>query len=223
MSVREILEVRPFIMKNNISESVYVFLREAILKGDFIAGQELNQVEIANSLGVSRIPVREALRQLASEGLVDMPPYKQAVVTSINEELLEELFEIRIVLECLALKHSIRNMSMVDIEKLKEIIHEMDNINSHDEWLRLNQQFHETLYQKSGKKHLCGMINGMRDNAQRFMYKNSSQLVREVNANEEHKEILQACEDRKIELALELLENHLQSTLMGMKQVLYKK
>jgi len=223
MTVKKLFTDRQFVIKNNASESVYTHLKEAILKGELASGQELNQVEIASTLGVSRIPVREALRQLASEGLIEMPPNKQAIVTSVNEELLEEIFEIRIALECLAIKHSIRNMSMNDIEKLKRLTEEMDNVQIHEEWMMLNRQFHEELYLLSGKSQLCELVNRMRNNTERIMYHHSSRLVREKNANEEHKAILQACEDRNIEYAVVKLTSHLYSTLNGLKELLYRR
>ncbi|MDR7541769.1 MAG: GntR family transcriptional regulator, partial [Armatimonadota bacterium] len=79
-------------------------LREAILRGILLAGQQLRQDEIARELGVSHIPVREALRQLEAEGLVRLRPYRGFEVSELSPEEVEELYEIRIPLECQALR-----------------------------------------------------------------------------------------------------------------------
>ena len=202
--------------KSNIASSVFEHLKELILKGEIPEGTVLSQSEIAMALGVSRIPVREAFFQLASEGLIDLTPNKKGEVTSINKETLEELFEIRMVLESLALRSSIPRMSMLDIEKLNEILQQMTELSDHHEWIQLNRKFHMELYQISGKKQLCNMIQRLSENTERLMYRKSSSLHREERANKEHREIVKACENREIDNAVYLLEQHLRETLDGM-------
>jgi DNA-binding GntR family transcriptional regulator len=202
---------------NNIADSVLEFLRESILSGDFESGEELNQVKIAEQLGVSRIPVREAFRQLASEGLIMITPHKRAIVTPITPEILDEIFEIRIALECIAITHAIKNLTMNDIENLYELIEKMRNSENHYEWLKDNREFHNFLYQKSGRQTLCSLINRLRDNTERLLRKTSSSLERQKEANLEHQAIVEACEQRDIDKAKNELAYHLQSTLKGLQ------
>src|SRR5699024_10282630 len=93
-------------------------LRKAILKGELQAGERLVQAQLAEAIGVSRMPIREALRTLELEGLVVMEPHKGAVVRPISKEDIEEIYELRIALEPLALKKSVPNFTKQDLETL---------------------------------------------------------------------------------------------------------
>lgn len=209
--------------KTNISDYVVTVLRERIVQGDILAGEELNQVEIANQLGVSRIPVREAFRQLASEGLIQISPNRQAVVTRVDIQTLEEIFEVRIALENLALCHAIDRMQQSDLDHLYTIIEELEQAPDHEQWMRLNQVFHDTLYSHSGKGFLCDQIKKMRANTERYMWKSSTSVYRNKEANLEHRKILLQCEKKDKEAAMLDLKLHLQGTFQGLKRTLEQK
>src|SRR5699024_8904698 len=117
-------------------------LRGAILKGDFKPGERLVQTELAKLTGVSRMPIREALRTLETEGLVTLEPHKGAVVRSISREDIMEIYELRAILEPLVLKKSMKYFSQKDIEDLKQCYDEMSKETSDDRYVEWNMKFH---------------------------------------------------------------------------------
>src|SRR3954469_589073 len=113
--------------KSSAPDLVRDGLRKAIFAGDLVAGTQLRQDELASRFGTSRIPVREALRQLESEGLVTLHPNRGAAVSSVSLEDVLELLEIRIGLECRALKLAIPNMVAADFDLAAEILRGYDD------------------------------------------------------------------------------------------------
>lgn len=124
-------------------------LRIAILNGSLQKGDRLVQSEWAQRLSVSRMPIREALTQLEFEGLVEIVPYKGAVVTPITKENIEELYHTRSALEGLAVEKSLPHLSNENKEELKSVLHEMEHLQisdeTNDEYIQLNARFHQLL------------------------------------------------------------------------------
>src|SRR5699024_7296949 len=105
-------------------------LREVILKGDFEQGERLIQEEWARKLGVSRMPIREALRQLEVEGLVKLEPRKGAIVTPISTEDIKEIYKLRALLEGEAAEQSLPYLEQKDIEEIKGLYEEMNSLST---------------------------------------------------------------------------------------------
>ncbi|WP_235001533.1 GntR family transcriptional regulator [Halobacillus sp. Marseille-P3879] len=124
-------------------------LRELILKGEFKMGERLMQEEWAEKLGVSRMPVRDALRQLELEGLVRIEPRKGAIVTPISEEDIKEIYQLRALLEGEAIVKSLPYLEKHDLEKLDSLYNQMIELNADSkdvkEYLSLNAEFHKVL------------------------------------------------------------------------------
>ena len=144
--------------KSSAPDVVRDGLRKAIFDGDLVAGTQLRQDEIASRFGTSRIPVREALRQLESEGLVTLHPNRGAAVSSVSLEDVLELLEIRIGLECRALKLAIPNMVGSDFDFAAEILRGYDEEPEPQKWGEMNWRFHETLYAPCHRPKLLSMI-----------------------------------------------------------------
>lgn len=126
---------------------VYERLRHEILMGLLVGGTVLQQEEIAARLGVSRIPVRDAIRHLVADGLVNIEANRRAVVTALQESDLIELFEIRAALESLAARHSAPNLTDADINQLEFLARRMEEANtSNESWLPVHREFHDILY-----------------------------------------------------------------------------
>jgi DNA-binding GntR family transcriptional regulator len=121
MTLEQIHRIEPRTLKEDVTN----ILRQMIIDGELAPDAELNQVGIANQLGVSRGPVREALGQLEQEGLVHSIPYKGVFVTSLTRRHVEELYSIRIVLETLAVERAIDRITEEDLAKLNQIVDEM--------------------------------------------------------------------------------------------------
>lgn len=144
-------------------QEAYHYLRDRILSGELSGHARVNPAEVANMLGISRMPVREALRQLDAEGLVTMRPNRTAFVSSLTAQEVEELFEIRAALEVLAVRTAIRAMipdSMAELVALKD---RMDRAR-HDpvEWLKRHDDFHQMICCLGGRTRLPQEIGRVR-------------------------------------------------------------
>lgn len=184
-------------------------LREAILKGILEGGMQLRQDKIARSFGVSRIPVREALRQLEAEGLVVFKPHRGAVVSTLSTEEIREIYEIRIALETMAIQLAIPQLTEEDLARAERILEEIDQEADTGRWSELNREFHATLYAPANRPHLFSLINTHRTNVDRYLRIYISVMKRKRRSQLEHRRILEACKRRDGEGAVKALEEHL--------------
>src|SRR5215208_5109877 len=137
------------IQRQTIASMTVVALRERILRGDYPEGEPLRQDALADELGVSRIPVREALRQLESEGLVVFNPHRGAVVSSLSLDEIAELFELRAEIECDLVRRAIPLITEQQLERATEVLDEFEAALAAGEasrWGQLNWHFHAALY-----------------------------------------------------------------------------
>lgn len=184
-------------------------LREAILRGILLAGQQLRQDEIARELGVSHIPVREALRQLEAEGLVRLRPYRGFEVSELSPEEVEELYEIRIPLECQALRLALPHLTDEDLERAAQILDAIDAEEEPSRWSTLNTEFHAVLYAPSRRQRLLNLIRTLRTNVDRYLRLYISVMQRKQYSQREHRKILEAVRRRDAAGAVAALEEHL--------------
>jgi len=136
-------------------------LRSAIIQGDLEPGKKLNQQELAESLGMSATPIREVLRILEVEGLLTYEPYIGVSVARVSPELALEITPIRMELEGLAVRLGVPNLDDESIAGLEAMLDEMERARDEldfSRFRRINYQFHTTIYQASGSKILCEMI-----------------------------------------------------------------
>jgi len=148
-------------------QATHAKLRSMIFSGELQAGQALRQEEIARRLGVSRLPVREALSRLTSEGLVELKPRRGFFVTSLDIGEIEDIFDMRAMLEERAGYLATAQRTIADADALDEVNRSLeDAVESpiaFEHWADLNLKFHTRLYQASGRKHLCRQIDLLRD------------------------------------------------------------
>jgi DNA-binding GntR family transcriptional regulator len=143
-------------------QEVCDFLRVRILSGHFPAGHRLKTSEIAQLLGVSRMPVRDALQVLHSEGLVVLRPNRGAVVTSLTTNDIVDLFEMRAVLEGLAARVACGKLSNAVLGRLQSIVDTMDRVREERQvWLEHHAAFHETLLSPCGRPRLMQQIRNV--------------------------------------------------------------
>jgi DNA-binding GntR family transcriptional regulator len=193
-------------------------LRQAILRGDLDSRRPLREVELSRRLGVSRVPVREALHQLEGEGLVEIRPHRGARVTRLSEAELTEIAEICRLLEAHVLRLAVPHLTPQGLRRAGEIIGRLDGISDPVEWSRLNWELHRTLYQPAERPRLIGLVAGLRANAERYLYLLLKDRQRRLELNQEHRSILAACRARRARRAGELLDRHLQG---GKERVLH--
>ena len=194
------------------STKIYQELKQRILQNDLEAKQPIRQDKIAAQFDVSKIPVREALRQLESDGLVEFKPRRGAFVTELNEADIIENLEIRIALETHALKLAIPNMTATDIKQAEKILIEYQEVNNIERWSELNGQFHHCLYAPCSLPQLITMIENINDRTKSFMRLKITQVSGLARPHTEHVAILAACKESNIKLAIELLQQHIDST-----------
>ena len=184
-------------------------LRSAILDGRIPCGSALRQQDLADLFGVSRMPVREALRQLEAQALLNVIAHKGAVVAPLVSGDAAETYELRILLESEALRRSIPLLTIADIELAAGYIEEMETQHDYSEMGRLNRLFHMTLYSKAPNRRLLRLIEDGLNEEERFLRFNLEKMGLGKLSQEDHRELLRAVEDRDIERSVKLLTRHL--------------
>lgn len=211
------------LLESNVTKSapeiVRDKLREEIFTGVLVAGQQLRQDEIADRFGTSRIPVREALRQLESENLVSYFSHKGAVVKgfSINDVL--QMLDIRIALECRALKLAIPNMAMEDFEAAQDILDNYSHSSDPSEWGEMNWKFHWTLYAPCNRIKLLSMIESNYGHVSRYVRTQISISSGKDQPQHDHHELLDLCREGKVEMAVQYLEAHIEKSQKSLSAI----
>jgi DNA-binding GntR family transcriptional regulator len=201
------------LQRRTTSDTVADELRAAIVRGDYQDGMELNQVDLAREFGVSRVPIREALRQLKAEGLITSEPHMRAAVVGHTLERVLEILDLRALMECYLLTRSATRMTAADIAELRAMCAKMSRARVHDDWLELNTQFHDRLYSHADAPVASDMVHQLTLRVQRYVRMvRSNGRKRTIDANAEHVAILDAIEKGDIETARSELEAHIQHT-----------
>lgn len=187
---------------------IYRILREAIIKGELVPGERLVQDELAKILGVSRMPIREAITQLAAEGYVTFEPHKGAIVKQFSIHELEEIYLLRSHLEPLAVQESLQFLSPTLIEELEQLNTQMKQVvDDAEAYIQLNIQFHNLLIQDCPWEKLNAMIENLWNG---FPQQTPHLLPKQITTSiAEHDEIIQALRQNDIEEACKLLKQHI--------------
>lgn len=213
-----------------LRELVFESLREAIISGRLRPGERLMEIQLAEELGVSRTPVREAIRKLELEGLVLMIPRKGAYVSRFSMKDIADVFEIRRALEGLAARLAAERCTEEELDDLERILvrsAELAQREKVDETVDLDTQFHEALMKAAHNERLSQMVANLREQIQRFRNSSLRQPGRLHLALEEHRRIVEAIAERDSELAqnrayehIENAENSLMEVLSAQEEVL---
>jgi DNA-binding GntR family transcriptional regulator len=196
-------------------------LRNAILRGDLRPGQKLDQNELAVALKVSRSPIREALRTLSAEGLVEVIPHRGAIVAELSADELEEILTLRGVLEGMAARLAVPKMTDEQIKTLGILLDKINHTTDPDQWVELNHHFHQTIYQAANRPRLLSLIVNLRNTITPYMrqYIASSEHIRNVALS--HQTIYDACVKRDPILVEQETQKHLAAASPGI--VVYAK
>jgi DNA-binding GntR family transcriptional regulator len=187
-------------------------LRQGILSGALRSGQPLRQEQIAEDFGVSKIPVREALRQLAGEGLVTFSPHRGAVVSKISYEEAHEITEIRISLESLALRLAVPNITKEDLEQVEAVFRLAGSEEDISRYANLCWKFHELLCSFAGRPRLQNMIESLHATYDLYVRVSSREVMRnKARSQRQHREILDACRSKDADAAVQALEDNIWS------------
>jgi DNA-binding GntR family transcriptional regulator len=196
-------------------------LREEIIGGIYRPGQRLKQHELARSFGCSVIPIREALHALAAEGFVVVDPQKGARVTDLNSKTLEEISEVRLMLEGLATRRAAERMTPHVAQRISAILHKMDRPNlTATEWLTLNLEFHDTLYACADQEFLRRTIANLRRSLEPYLRVDLAKVADYVPGRREHRRIFEACQRKDGKAAERHTISHLRRTARGLVKYL---
>lgn len=185
-------------------------LRNAILDGRLPCGMALRQQELATLFGVSRMPVREALRQLEAQGLLQVVHHKGAVVAPLVSGDAAETYALRILLESEALRLSVPHLEAGDFATARELIRRLEEETDFQEMGRLNRLFHMVLYSHAGNQRLLRLVESGLSEEERFLRFNLSAMGLGNLSQADHYELLEAVEQRDTDQAVKLLTLHLQ-------------
>ncbi len=195
-----------------LHETIRNQLRYEILSNALPVGYALKQDALAARFNASRIPVREALRQLEAEGLVAHYLNRGAVVAGMNLEQICEMMDIRVALECHAAKLAVPNMVERDFEAIEKILNEYTASDSVDEWAEHNRRFHLALSSAANNRRLRRLIEEFCLNTDRYTHVAMSQATGKERPQEDHYRILEACRARDVPRVVQLLEEHILDT-----------
>lgn len=200
---------------------VFHRIREDILEGKYAQNDELREAAISQNMGVSRTPVREALRQLELEGLVTIIPNKGAYVNGITAKDIFDIYEIRSYLEGLCAKWACRNITKEQLEELDEITYLSDFHIQKEHWeqiFELDNRFHLLLYEACGSKVLEHILADYHHYVERVRKNTLSSKDRAGEAAKEHKAILDAVRTKEEDLAEKLANEHIYRSLDNIKK-----
>lgn len=202
MCQEEVLPIKKIKQNESLSALAYKSLKEAIVHGQLKDGELLPEEKLAKQLGISRTPLRDALSRLAVEGLVILEREKPARVSSFSEEQSRDFLEIRSLLEVYNIEKIISKIDSAFIEQLKEnLALQEDAINrdNYDDFMDLDRSFHLLLSSKNNNNELKEIIHRMNTGTNRaFLLLSKTVPASAVDAYKEHKDILQALEERDI-------------------------
>ena len=190
-----------------LPSKIYRILRDAIIKGQLQPGERLIQDELAKTLGVSRMPIREAIKQLATEGYVNFEPHKGAIVKQFSMHELDEIYFLRAKLEPLAASESLKFLTPQLIGQLHELNEQMKQTDDTDRYIQLNNQFHHLLIKDCPWEKLNAMIENLWHG---FPQQTPHLLPKQISTSiAEHDLMLQAIKNNEIKRACQLLEQHI--------------
>lgn len=197
-----------------LREVVFLTLRKAILKGELQPGERLMEIALANRLGVSRTPVREAIRMLEHEGLVVMKPRRGAQVAKITEQELNDVLEVRKSLEMLAANKACERMTEEDMKAMRETGAEFRKLalNPNCDLTALTEAdvaFHDTIYRGTRNRRLNQILANLREQMYRFRLEYLKDASIRESLVSEHEEIMKAVAGRDGELAADLIGEHI--------------
>lgn len=193
-------------------------LREAILRGHLRPGQRLDLDEITELLGVSKSPVREAIRTLAAEGLVQVIPHRGVSIPERSNEEIEEIYSIRCVLEGMAARLAVPQLDALALDNLEKILVAMENTVDPEQWIALNSEFHGSIYLSARRPRLLAMIDQLRNSSAAHIRQFITTSGYIQAAAQDHRAIFQACVNRNEADAERLTQEHLLAVCAGVVQ-----
>ncbi|HHW31241.1 MAG TPA: GntR family transcriptional regulator [Clostridiaceae bacterium] len=208
-----------------LREVIFNTLKEAIIVGELKPGTRLMEVQLAEKMGVSRTPVREAIRKLELEGLVTMVPRKGAHVASLSPKDIVDVLEVRAALDGLAASLSSLKMKEDQIKELRQINKQFANFVAKENLqgsIKKDVEFHELIYRSSGNEKLMQIVSNLREQVQRFRVIYLKDYSSQKDIESEHEEIIEAIAKKDPEAALNAAKRHIKNQEIGIINAIKK-
>ena len=209
-----------------LRDVVFQTLRQAILSGQLQPGERLMEIHLAKQLGVSRTPVREAIRKLELEGLVSTIPRRGAVVAEITRTDMEDVLEVRHALEDLAVRRASENMSEEQLNELKKASARFEECVRKDDLrasAQADEEFHESISEATGNRRLLQILNNLRGQIYRYRLENLKDRSSYPDLIMQHARIIEALEEHDPEKASQALRMHIEKQRESIIETLHKK
>jgi DNA-binding GntR family transcriptional regulator len=207
--------------RRTTSDHIADALRTAINSGQLRDGAVLNQVELADRFGVSRVPVREAMRRLEAEGLIDASAHRRAVVRGLSVERIAEVYELRGLVEGHLAELAVPKLEKADLDCLAAHNKELRAADDHRRYLDLNAEFHRTLYAPAARPLALEYVDNLRKRAERYvqMWSAGRGLDRGNQVAREHNAIIKAARAGDAAGARDAVRDHIAHTLAAVKEL----
>ena len=209
-----------------LRDVVFNTLRQAILRGELKPGERLMEIQLANKLGVSRTPIREAIRKLELEGLVLMIPRKGAEVAEITEKSLRDVLEVRRALEELAVQLVCEKITQEQIEELKVAAKEFQNTLKDGDITKIAEadvRFHDVIYMATDNQKLILLLNNLREQMYRFRVEYLKRKEVHPQLIAEHEEIIEMIEKREKDTAIKVVCEHIDNQVEAVIDIIRTK
>jgi DNA-binding GntR family transcriptional regulator len=194
-------------------QQAYIFLREQIQGGRLAGGQRIRLEEVAAELGISRMPVREAIRQLDTEGLLTIRPNRGAVVTVFSPDHLTELFEMRAVLEGLCARRAAPGFDEDAGDELTLLVNRLNRAQGNpDLWIERHEAFHDFICQRASRPHVLAEVRRLRAAVEPYLRLSLTHPVINDGTARQHRELVEVMLSRDPERAEAAMRDHVEST-----------
>ena len=206
-----------------LRDVVFNTLREAILKGDLKPGERLMELQLAAKLGVSRTPIREAIRMLEQEGLAVTIPRKGAEVAKMTEKDMEDVLQIRLSLEALAVRLSCENITPAALQELKVAMEDFEEKTKSSQFVEMAKadvKFHEILYKASNNPKLQQLLSNLREQMYRYRVEYLKDAAIYPRLIEEHHRMYDALKEKDQKQAVAYVEKHLHNQAEAVKKII---
>lgn len=201
--------------RRTTSDHIADALRTAINSGQLEDGAVLNQVELAEHFGVSRVPVREAMRRLEAEGLIDASAHRRAVVRGLSLDRIVEAYELRALLEGHLAAAAVPHLDKARLDRLAALNRALREETDHVRYLELNAEFHTTLYEAARRPLALEFVDNLRQRAERYvqMWSRGRGLDRARQVAREHALIVRLARQGDVEGVRAAVQEHIEHTL----------
>jgi DNA-binding GntR family transcriptional regulator len=196
------------LVRQTVVDQVLKELRARILSGSFAPGAPLRQEALAEELGVSRIPIREAMRMLGAEGLVDLLPHRGAYVSMLSLDEVREFFDLRLRLEPWLFGEAALRITPAELQEAEALVEQMNHAGAED-WAHLNWRLHEMLYEPAGRPLALNMVRALHEKSERYLRFQIVNTPVRRQTRDEHTAMIALCRKRKADKAIAAMQEHI--------------